>query len=1053
MVWDSIKNRPLWLRCTIGVLAAVLAAAIRLQFLEVLELRAALLTFYPAVAVAALYGGLGPGLLATVVSAALANYFWMEPVGQFGITNSADLIGMAVFLTSGALMSYLAEAAYRAQARAHKVEEQAKLASEREKAEVLLKRQAELLHLSYDAVIVWQLGGCIESWNKGAEELYGYSQEEAVGRVTHDLLKTIHPEPWPQIEAELRERKFWEGELKHRTREGREVIVSARLQLVRGADGVERVLETNRDITEHKRAEENVARLAAIVESSDDAIIGKTLDGEITTWNRAAEAMYGYTAEEIIGQSISVMAPNDSPDEVPAILQRISRGEEVKQYDALRRRKDGRNIHVSLTVSAIRDASGKIIGASTIARDITERKQMEEELRESQQKNEFLADIIRISSQPFVVGYPDGRLGLVNSAFEHLTGYSSDELQSIDWAIDLTPPEWLPLERQKLEEQILTGKPIRYEKEYIRKDGSRVPIELLVHLVTDSDGRPQYYYSFLTDIAERKRAEEALRLAQSEAERYGAEMATLMDAVPAAVFIAHDVECRHMTGSRFTQELLGLPATANFSKSAPPAERPTHFRAMKDGVDIPPDKLPVQMAAQGREVRDYEFELLFDDGESRHLLGNATPLRNGEGKIYGSVGAFVDITSRKRAEEELHKAKEEAERHARELEALMDAVPALIWITRDTECLSMTGNHAVYEFLGMPLGANVSKTAPETERPVHFRALNNGMEIPRDELPMQKAAKGQGVQDYELEYVFDDGTFKITLGNTTPLHDATGHIYGAIAAFMDITERKQMEEELHKSRDELELRVHKRTVELETFMAKLEQSNQALQDFAHIAAHDMKEPLRKVIAFGNMLRQKSGESLGQSGNDYLNRMINATERMQSLLAGLLDYSRVATASEPFKEVDLSDLIGEVLSDLEVRIVMTGGEVQVGDLPVISADPIQMRQLFQNLIGNALKFHKPGENPMVQVRCVSNTDSGCQIIVEDNGIGFEEQYTERIFAPFQRLHGRSEYEGTGMGLAICKKIVERHGGSITVTSTPGTGTCFIVRLPPIQSMRA
>ncbi|MGA2223245.1 MAG: ATP-binding protein, partial [Syntrophobacteraceae bacterium] len=263
----------------------------------------------------------------------------------------------------------------------------------------------------------------------------------------------------------------------------------------------------------------------------------------------------------------------------------------------------------------------------------------------------------------------------------------------------------------------------------------------------------------------------------------------------------------------------------------------------------------------------------------------------------------------------------------------------------------------------------------------------------------------------------------------------------------DLIEHSRAEEELRKSRDELELRVQERTAELKSYMAKLEQSNQALQDFASIASHDMKEPLRKVISFGNMLRQKSGKSLGETGNDYLNRMLNATERMQSLLAGLLDYSRVATASEPLKEVDLSDLISEVLSDLEVRIVRTGGEVHVGRLPVISADPTQMRQLFQNLIGNALKFHKPGEKPKVQVRSVSNTDEGCQIIVEDAGIGFEEQYLERIFAPFQRLHGRSsQYEGTGMGLAICKKIVERHGGSIAARSTPGEGATFIIEIP-------
>jgi light-regulated signal transduction histidine kinase (bacteriophytochrome) len=286
------------------------------------------------------------------------------------------------------------------------------------------------------------------------------------------------------------------------------------------------------------------------------------------------------------------------------------------------------------------------------------------------------------------------------------------------------------------------------------------------------------------------------------------------------------------------------------------------------------------------------------------------------------------------------------------------------------------------------------------------------------------------------------------LVNSSPVRGVNDNIIGSVSVVRDITGRKHMEEELRKSRDELELRVKERTSDLNRYMAKLEQSNQALQDFAFIAAHDMKEPLRKVISFGNMLRQKSGESLGQPGNDYLNRMLNATERMQSLLAGLLDYSQVATASEPFKEVDLSHLIGEVLSDLEVRILKSGGKVDVGDLPVILADPTQMRQLFQNLIGNALKFHKPGVKPMVWVRSISNTDSGCQIIVEDNGIGFEEQHIERIFAPFLRLHDRSsQYEGTGMGLAICKKIVERHGGTITAKSSPGQGATFIITLPP------
>jgi PAS domain S-box-containing protein len=435
-----------------------------------------------------------------------------------------------------------------------------------------------------------------------------------------------------------------------------------------------------------------------------------------------------------------------------------------------------------------------------------------------------------------------------------------------------------------------------------------------------------------------------------------------------------------------------------------------------------------------------EYRAIWPDGGVHHITARGNLARDKNGRPVRINGLIWDITEHKRMEEEQLHLFELARQRNAETEAVFEAINDAVLIY-DTNMNVQRVNSMFIPTYGFdPVNLNVREIIQRTQcrwpdgRPFRF-----------EEQPTPRALRGETVLNQHFLITRPNGVEMALETSSGPLRSGDD-ITGTVTVWHDITERKQMEEDLRRSRDELELRVQERTTELNSYMAKLERSNQALQDFASIASHDMQEPLRKVISFGNMLRQKCGDSLEQSGNDYLNRMLDATERMQSLLTGLLEYSRVTTTTESFKEVDLSELISEVLSDLEVRIIKTGGEVHVGTLPVISADPTQMRQLFQNLIGNALKFHKQGEKPMVQVRSVCNTDSGCQIILEDNGIGFEEQYLDRIFAPFQRLHGRSEYEGTGMGLAICKKIVERHGGSITATSTPGKGTAFIINLP-------
>ena len=294
-----------------------------------------------------------------------------------------------------------------------------------------------------------------------------------------------------------------------------------------------------------------------------------------------------------------------------------------------------------------------------------------------------------------------------------------------------------------------------------------------------------------------------------------------------------------------------------------------------------------------------------------------------------------------------------------------------------------------------------------------------GIEIPVPFIQTLNEVQFNGKRK-NLEIHLDNQVFVFSIVSIPAMNYC--NIYG-----QDITERKKAESKI------------------EQYAKALERSNNALQEFASMASHDLQEPPRKIITFGNQLKHIPGNSDKRS-EDYLNRMQQTAARMQTLILDLLRYSQVHTEAKPPRQINLRNIVDEVIEILEKRISETRGTIIIDSLPALHAQDFQMRELFQNLIGNALKYHREGVYPVIKIKSCQMENQHWKITVEDNGIGFDEKHKNKIFSPFHRLHGRSAYEGTGMGLAICKKIVDRHRGTITAQSTPEKGSTFIIILP-------
>lgn len=342
-------------------------------------------------------------------------------------------------------------------------------------------------------------------------------------------------------------------------------------------------------------------------------------------------------------------------------------------------------------------------------------------------------------------------------------------------------------------------------------------------------------------------------------------------------------------------------------------------------------------------------------------------------------------------------------------------------------------------------------------------------------LPIKEGKRTIGAMTFmsaESGRHFDDTDFQMAIEVTArvSLSITNAHLYAD--ARSDLKRRRELEKQLRVEKQTLEMRVKERTQQLQLtnqglrdeivkrqsaekalneYSGELTRSNKELEEFAYVASHDLQEPLRKIQAFGNLILSEYGDSLGDDGADYLKRMHSAATRMSTLIDDLLAFSRVTRKRPQTTDVHLEQLVKDVVGDLDTRMSETGGTVNIGTLPVVCADPTHMRQLFQNIIGNALKFHRPNVPPVVKLTSRKARD-GYEIRITDNGIGFDEKYLDRIFSVFQRLHERSNYEGTGIGLAVCRKIVERYGGTITAVSTKGKGSTFMIWLPSTKGKK-
>jgi PAS domain S-box-containing protein len=797
------------------------------------------------------------------------------------------------------------------------------------------------------------------------------------------------------------------------------------------------------DITERKRADENVreatataerhlAQLEAIFGSLNEGLVVADMNGYPFRWNPAAIAMHGFSSPDECRQSLPELARtfvlSDPEGNVLPLdrwpLARILRGENLRNLEVHIRRIDrdwSRVFHYGGCL--VRDPKGQQFLAVVTVNDVTEQKRAEAALREATERkrveeelrtaSRYARSLLEASLDPLVTISPDGRITDVNQATELVTGVARDRLIGSSFSAYVTEPAKADAGYQRvLSEGMVRDYPLTIR----HVSGSATDVLYNATVYRNEAGQVQGVFAAARDVTERNRMEERLRGANESLQR----LAAIVECAEAGI-VGKTLDGIITSWNKGAETVYGYTAAEAIGKPvsmlAPP-ERHEEIPAILERI------------RRGERVDHFETLRVTRNGRRMAVSLTISPIKDAQGAIIGASAIARDITERKRIEEQLRVAS----LYARSLiEASLDPLVTISPEGRITDV-----NRATESVTGVPrqllIGTSFSAyfTEPQKAEVGYHRVLAEGM-----------------VRDYPLTIRHTSGSTTDVLYNATVYRNEAGQVQGVFAAARDVTQRKRAEAELARYRDHLEDLVRQRTETLERTSAELERSNRELEQFAYVASHDLQEPLRAVTGYLGLLEQRAGEQLDERSRHWIAGAVQGASRMHTLITDLLALSRVGTSGQAFAPADLNAALDRALDALQAAVDETGAVVTHDPLPTVPVDGCQVVQLFQNLVGNAIKFR--GEQPPKIHIGARREPAQWVVSVRDNGIGIEPKYFARVFLVFQRLHTRRRYPGTGMGLAICKKIVERHGGAIWVDSKPGEGSTFSFTIPDSQEL--